>query len=149
MTIKTAGGVILGIYLLLMAVYDIRKREIQMGISLLTLAVLAVCQICWILCGEEVWYLAFSGVTVGLFLTGLSKITRGQIGTGDGIVFIVSGTVLGFFENSILLFLSLIFAAVTGVCLILFRRVGRKDTMPFVPFIFAGYGVMCLWKLFS
>lgn len=149
MTIKIACHIILFIYLFLMSIYDIRKKEIQIEISVVTIVVLAAGQICRIACGGQVWYLAFTGVIEGGFLMGLSKITHGQIGIGDGIVFTTSGLMFGFFENGILLFLSLVLAAVAGVFLLLFRCVGRKDTIPFVPFIFVGYGVMCVWKIFS
>lgn len=147
MTIKTACYIILFIYLFLMSVYDIRKKEIHTEISVVTIVVLAAGQICRIACGEQIWYLAFTGVIEGGLLIGLSKITHGQVGIGDGIVFITSGVMFGFFENGILLFLSLVFAAVAGGFLLLLRRVGRKDMIPFVPFIFVGYGVMCLWKI--
>lgn len=149
MTIKIACYIILFIYLFLMSIYDIRKKEIQIEISVVTIVVLAAGQICRIACGEQIWYLAFTGVIEGGLLIGLSKITKGQVGIGDGIVFITSGVMFGFFENGILLFLSLVFAAVAGGFLLLLRRVGRKDTIPFVPFIFVGYGVMCLWKILS
>lgn len=149
MTIKIACYIILFIYLFLMSIYDIRKKEIQIEISVVTIVVLAAGQICRIACGEQIWYLAFTGVIEGGLLIGLSKITKGQVGIGDGIVFITSGVMFGFFENGILLFLSLVFAAVAGVFLLLLRRVGRKDMIPFVPFIFVGYGVMCLWKILS
>lgn len=149
MIIEIAGYSLLFIYLFLMSVYDIRKKEIQLGISVVTATVLAVCQIYRITCGEEVWYLAFTGMIEGGLLIGISRITQGAVGVGDGIVFIISGVMLGFFENAILLFLSLVFAAAAGTCLVLFRRVGRKDMIPFVPFIFVGYGVMCLWKIFG
>lgn len=149
MTIKIACYIILFIYLFLMSIYDIRKKEIQIEISVVTIVVLAAGQICRIACGEQIWYLAFTGVIEGGLLIGLSKITKGQVGIGDGIVFITSGVMFGFFENGILLFLSLVFAAVAGGFLLLLRRVGRKDMIPFVPFIFVGYGVMCLWKILS
>lgn len=149
MTIKIACYIILFIYLFLMSIYDIRKKEIQIEISVVTIVVLAAGQICRIACGEQIWYLAFTGVIEGGLLIGLSKITKGQVGIGDGIVFITSGVMFDFFENGILLFLSLVFAAVAGGFLLLLRRVGKKDMIPFVPFIFVGYGVMCVWKILS
>lgn len=149
MAIEITCYIILFIYLFLMSVYDMRKKEIQIEISVVTIVVLTAGQMCRIAHGGAAWYLAFAGVIEGVLLIGLSKITHGQIGIGDGIVFVVSGVILGFWGNGVLLFLSLILAAVTGVFLLLFRRVGRKDTIPFVPFIFVGYGVMCLWEIFS
>lgn len=147
MILEIISDIVLLSYLFLMSIYDIRKKEIQLRISIVTAVVLTAGQFCRIVCGEMAWYTAFTGVIVGGLLIGISKVTRGAVGTGDGIVFMISGVVLGFFENGILLFLSLVFAAAAGTCLMLSRRVGRKDMIPFVPFIFMGYGVMCLWKM--
>lgn len=140
------GYMILFIYLLFMAGYDLKRREIQLGISAAVAVLLAVVQIYGIFQGETTWLNAFSGVVVGILLIGVSIVTRGEIGIGDGITFIISGMVLGIFENGVLLFISLLFTAFTGGFLFLIKRVGRKYTMPFVPFVFVGYGVICLWN---
>lgn len=140
------GYMILFIYLLFMAGYDLKRREIQLGISAVVAVLLAVVQIYGIFQGETTWLNAFSGVVVGILLIGVSIATRGEIGIGDGITFIISGMVLGIFENGVLLFISLLFTAFTGGFLFLIKRVGRKYTMPFVPFVFVGYGVICLWN---
>lgn len=141
------GYMILFIYLLFMAGYDLKRREIQLGISAVVAALLAVVQIYGIFQGETAWINAFSGVVVGILLIGVSIVTRGEIGIGDGITFIISGMVLGIFENGVLLFISLLFTAFTGIFLFLIKRVGRKYTMPFVPFVFVSYGVICLWNI--
>ena len=61
----------------------------------------------------------------------------------------VSGLVFGIYENGVLLFLSLVFTAFVSAILMVAKHVGRKYTLPFVPFVFTGYGVMCIWKIFS
>ncbi len=68
---------------------------------------------------------------------------------GEGIIFMICGLLFGFYENSILLFLSLVFTAAASVVLIITKHVGRKYTLPFAPFVFAGFGVMCIWKVFG
>lgn len=147
MTIKITCNIILFIYLLIMSVYDIRKREIHIGISIATAVVLAAVQIYRIVSGQMVWYLVFTGMIEGVLLAGLSVVTHGQIGIGDAIVFIIMGMLLDFWENGVLLLFSLAFAAAAGVLLLLLRHIGRKDKIPFVPFVFAGYGVMCVWRI--
>lgn len=144
---KIAGCVLLLIYLFMMSVYDIRKRRIHMGISAVIAALLGAVQLCLIFQGEVVWYGAFTGVAAGGLMLGISRITGGELGFGDGIVFVISGLLLGLFENVLLLFISLLFSAVAGIFLLLIKHVGRKYTLPFIPFVFAGYGVMCLWKI--
>lgn len=144
---KIAGLVILFLYLFSMSVYDVKRREIHIGFSLLTAVLLFIGQLIRIFQGGLSWYSLFGGMIPGCFLIWLSWFSKGQVGTGDGIVFVISGIFLGFLETGILLFVSLLFAASGGGIMVFRKKMGRKDTLPFVPFIFAGYGVMCLWKV--
>lgn len=144
-----SGIMILLVYLIVMAVYDIRRREIQPWCSAAAAVLLAVRQIYLITQGEVAVYAAFWGTAIGILLILLSILTSGEIGMGDGVLFLISGLLLGIYENSILLFLSLLLTAIVSGVLIVIKRVGRKDTLPFAPFVLAGYGVMCLWKLFG
>lgn len=144
---KIVGSIILFVYLLAMSVYDIRKREIQMKVTAVAAVLLLAGQVSRIVQGELSWYWILGGVVPGLIIIAISWCTRGQIGIGDGIIFIVSGIFLGFYENEVLLFLSLLFSAAAGGILVLLKRMGRKDAFPFVPFVCAGYGVMSLWEI--
>lgn len=143
------GYMILFAYLFLMMVYDIRKREIHLPLSGAAALILSVRQIYLVCLGEVAVQHAFWGITVGIFIVVLSVLTRGGIGIGDGIIFMICGLLFGLYENSILLFLSLVFSAVASGVLIITKHVGRKYTLPFAPFVFAGYGVMCIWKVFG
>lgn len=146
---EVGGYVVLFVYLLVMSVYDIRKGEIQLTISLLAAIVLLARRLSLVFGGELVFWAAFSGVLVGGVLIAVSILTGGEIGIGDGIVFMISGLIFGIYENGVLLFLSLILTAFVSAILIVAKHVGRKYTLPFVPFVFAGYGVMCIWKIFG
>lgn len=146
---ETAGYIILFVYLFAMAIYDIRKREIQLECSAVVAVLLAMKQVCLVFRGEASAGAAFLGILIGALLIGISIFTKGEIGIGDGILFVISGLLFGIYENGVLLFLSLFFTAIASGILVLSRRVGRKYTLPFAPFVFAGYGVMCLWKLFG
>jgi leader peptidase (prepilin peptidase)/N-methyltransferase len=146
---KTAGYVILFAYLFVMSIYDIKRKEIQIGISVFTAIILGIIKLYLCVRGEQMWYLLLGGIFPGILLLFVSFCSQKQIGAGDGIVFIINGIVLGFFENMVLLFLSLLAAAVVGTGMLLLKRMNRKDKIPFIPFVFIGYGVMCLWKLFG
>lgn len=146
---ETAGYIILFVYLFVMAIYDIRRKEIQLECSVVVAVLLAMIQVCLVFRGQEPVWAAFLGILIGVVLIGISILTKGEIGIGDGILFVISGLLFGIYENGVLLFLSLLFTAMASGILVLSRRVGRKYTLPFAPFVFAGYGVMCLWKLFG
>ncbi len=82
------------------------------------------------------------GVAVGVFLYLMSKATRGAVGEGDALVYLMTGVTLGFFGNIELLTLSLFFSAIVSVFLLVFRKVGKKKRIPFVPFTAIAYGVV-------
>lgn len=144
-----AGYIIVFVYLIIMAVYDLKKREIHLPISAVAALVLAARQLYLIGQGEVSAASAFLGVCVGFFLIMVSIATRGALGIGDGILFMVCGLLLGLYENSVLLFLSLLLTAFVSGVLMIVCHVGRKYTLPFAPFVFVGYGVMCVWKVFG
>lgn len=146
---KMTGYIILFIYLFIMAIYDVKKREIHLPFSAVAALVLIARQLYFIAGGKVTVAGAFLGVCVGIVLIMVSIVTRGGIGIGDGILFMVCGLFFGFYENSVLLFLSLILTAFVSGVLIIVRQVGRKYTLPFAPFVFVGYGVMCVWKVFG
>lgn len=75
------------------------------------------------------------GLLIGCVLYGISVCTKGKIGKGDGILFMVTGVYLGFWLNLLLLWLSCVIAGVVGVAIVLFRKKGRHYQIPFVPFV--------------
>ena len=66
---------------------------------------------------------------------------------GDGFVIMECGMVLSIFENLFLLFFSLVLSAAVGAGLMVFRKVKRSYTMPFVPFICISFGISYLWEI--
>jgi leader peptidase (prepilin peptidase)/N-methyltransferase len=65
--------------------------------------------------------------------------TGGKIGMGDGILLCVTGIGLGFWNNLELFGVALFLAAVLSIILMILRVVDRKKSIPFIPFLFAGY----------
>ena len=76
-----------------------------------------------------------AGLSIGFVLLILNRITRGQVGIGDGLIFCVTGISLGFYINSILLVYSLFIAAIFSCFYIIIKKVGRKTTIPLMPFV--------------
>ncbi len=79
------------------------------------------------------------GLATGLVLLLLGKLLKGQIGAGDGIILCITGFCLGFHDNLNLLFYGLTISAFVSLALLLLKRAGRKDTIPFIPFLFLSY----------
>lgn len=137
---------ILFIYLLAMSIYDVKRKEIHMGVTLLTGGVLSAIRIFQFF-HKDVTFELVLGVVPGILVLLLSYFTHGKIGMGDGFVMMVCGTVLSLFENLLLLFLAFVLSAAVGAGLMIFRRVKRSYIMPFVPFICISFGVTYLWEI--
>lgn len=132
--------VIAGIYLGIMAVIDRRRNEIPIIPGLVCMVLIILVQIA----GGNRLSAWLPGAGIGAFLFLVGKLSRGGIGEGDALVYVITGITLGFWENLELLIMSLTFASMAGLILLVFRRVGRKHAMPFVPFTAVAYGVMLI-----
>lgn len=129
------------VFLLAAAMQDIREKQVDVRIYLVfgvSALVLGVGR--WLGQGEVYGVLEHAaGMVPGLLLLGAGRISRGGIGTGDGCFFLVSGLMLGFWENLALLCYSTLCCGV--FCLGYFvwakqkqgEHIGKR-TVPFLPF---------------
>lgn len=81
--------------------------------------------------------LAGAGLGAGFAL--ISKASREAIGYGDSFCIAVCGAWLGFYENIFLLMCSFLILAVFAMAALTLRKLKVKETLPFVPFLLAGY----------
>ena len=132
---------IVGVYLIVMAVIDRRTKQIPVWPGVVCLAVIVSVHIM----GGMAWSDWLPGISVGVFLYAVSRVSRGRVGTGDALVYVVTGMALGFIRNVELLAASLFLASIAALVLVIVRRVGRNYAMPFVPFTAAAFViVVCL-----
>lgn len=89
-------------------------------------------------------YSMLAGILIGIVFLGISRVTRGKIGMGDGVVLVVSGIYLGFLDNMELLLHGLLFCGIWSLFLLVFRKKKKEDEVPFVPFLFLAYVEMLL-----
>lgn len=83
------------------------------------------------------------GVGIGLLTIAFSYISKEKIGMGDAYIITVTGLYLGFIDTAVLLWLSSLLAAITG--LVLIRKYDNsKMEIPFVPFLLIAYIIMYL-----
>ena len=69
----------------------------------------------------------------------VSVITRQALGFGDAKLFAVVGLTLGSFGTYSVMFTSVLVSAVISIILLIFKKRGRKDSIPFGPCIYIGY----------
>lgn len=101
--------------------------------------------VCSVLMGRSLSELLLSCSVGGMFM-GLSILTRGKVGMGDGWILLALGTMLTLGELWIALGLGMLFTAVPAMVMLIILKKGRNTELPFVPFLLAGYiGGVCLW----
>lgn len=152
--------VLLGIFLGGCAWTDSRKKEV----SLLWLLLFASAGSFYLftgMWGAGLWEFEvecikrLGGIFCGLFLLAASVLSKGQVGIGDGLVFLVCGLFLDFWESSLLLMGGLFLLCGRYIVEILWKvlhrnRHGNKERgqeQPLLPYIFAAYIGGLLWNL--
>jgi leader peptidase (prepilin peptidase)/N-methyltransferase len=95
----------------------------------------------WTDMNEAYLWLIMRGTALipGAVLLALSGITKGAIGKGDGLFFLVSGMYLGFWDNIALLFCGLLLCSFWGMGMFIWGMFGKKKIknirLPFLPFL--------------
>lgn len=87
------------------------------------------------------------GCTTGFaVLMLLAMISRGGIGGGDIKLSAVMGFWLGFPEVLYFLFIAAVAGSVWGFLLMIFRKKGKRDPIPFGPFMALGFLTIFFWQ---
>jgi leader peptidase (prepilin peptidase) / N-methyltransferase len=87
-----------------------------------------------------------SALIIGLFFFGLTKIKDGRaMGGGDVKLAVIIGLFNGFPYNVLAIFLGFFLGAIISVGLIIVKRKGMKDTVPFGPFLILGSVISLIW----
>ena len=85
-----------------------------------------------------------AGIAAGGIFIFLSRVTRGQIGMGDGILLMIIGGYLGILSFMEVVMYGFFLSALAGIILLCIKKMDKKRKMPLVPFLFAGF-VLCQW----
>lgn len=127
-----------GILLLISTITDIRKKEIS-GIVLIIFLILSI--INEIVFRNSSLLSIISGIGVGIFILICGYISRENIGYGDGLILVVTGILLGGYENLELLLISLFLSSIIGLFLLVIGK-NKKEGIPFIPFMFLAFLIM-------
>ena len=141
-SIKTMNLTILLIWLVILSIEDIKHKKVSLffilvgGLLLFTFSIVV---------GELSIRDRMGGIMIGGIIILISYITGGQIGMGDGFILATIGLSYGFLMNLSLLIYGLILSSMVSVILLTFKKAKKKSTIPFIPFLLAGYlGVLIL-----
>lgn len=87
------------------------------------------------------------GVAIGVVLLMISFVTRGKIGSGDGVVLMVTGLFLGFYDNLLLLLSATFLSALVGAFILFIKGMNKNYEIPFIPFLLLSFiGGLMLWN---
>lgn len=128
--------VLIGIMLLLCGLSDIKTKHIPIKITILCIILLFI-----LMPFQRNISIINSllGAFVGVVMIGISKVSRGQVGIGDGIILTITGFGIGLWNNLTLLIYALFCISIVAMILLALKKISRKKTLPFVPFLFIGY----------
>lgn len=124
------------------SVEDIRRRKITVNVSLFFAMVAILLHLVF---QNETIYQMLLGMLPGIAVLLLSVLTGGKIGMGDGVVMMLAGLYLGFYQALLLLFLAFFLAGIFGWYLLTVCRWNRNKRLPFVPFLFVSYLLLLFW----
>ena len=79
------------------------------------------------------------GAGIGGCVLLLAWVSKESIGAGDGIMLMVSGIYLGFWENLELFFSALLLVGVLALFLMVVKKKRRDYRVPFLPFLLVAY----------
>lgn len=147
-----AAGLCFLIYTGMLAREDIKTGNI----SLLLTAAGAFCGLlltaCRIMSGADsagtVLLPRLAALLWGLGLLMLSRLTRGAMGKGDGICFCSFACWWDAAELFGLLLVSLLLSAAGGTALLLLKRKKIRESLPFLPFVFAASVILYALSFF-
>ncbi|MCR4764019.1 MAG: A24 family peptidase [Lachnospiraceae bacterium] len=137
------------------SIRDIRKREIARWMlpaagllslgSVLKTAVLAAQEIAAPETDAAACVMSvLCALLPGAALLGLAFLSRESIGYGDGLLALCIGPLFGWEHMAGAICLAFFLSAMVSVALLAAKRADRSTQLPFVPFLTAAMGVMCV-----
>lgn len=139
------------VFLMIAAGQDMRKKSVEIRIYVIfgIWALLGLGYYGGIEGRTVDWVDLFSSLCIGLGLIGCALLWCDAVGLGDGCFFLVSGLMLGFWENLILLCYGMLLCSIYCLALAVWNQVRyhrsvRKYTVPFLPFLVpVGIWIVC------
>ena len=91
------------------------------------------------------WRAAALALLPGILLGLCALLPSHPVGAGDGFAVAACGACMpgGVLE---LLMIAFLMCAFWAACLLIFHRAGRKDRLPFLPFLFAAHICLCVYE---
>ena len=129
------------IYMAVLSIVDINSRKIPFWGLMTGFAAAFTYRM---MQGREGAVLALAGAGVGFIFLGISKMTGEAFGYADSLLVVILGIYLGFWELCRLLAISFFISAVFSIIMLSVKKMHKKTSCPFIPFLALGYLLMLL-----
>ncbi|MBO6240455.1 MAG: prepilin peptidase [Butyrivibrio sp.] len=126
------------VLLFVAGVFDFKKKEISLLLIIAMAAISIVCGVIDVFFGKSSAKEILICLIPGACLMMLSLISRQSIGIGDGLIVAAIGLCFGIHRLVLGVSIALFISGIMSIFLIIVRKAGKKDSFPFVPFIFVG-----------
>ena len=136
--------VIVGVILLVLSVWDVRKKTVPVIPVILCVVLVMVYRV---FLGEISQTLG--GIGIGGLILMVSFLSGGAVGGGDALVFGMTGALLGISGNVELLLISLILSGIVSLFFVVIKKKGRKYRIAYVPFIGIAYGFIAAVRIYE
>lgn len=123
------------LFLTIHAVTDMREKQIYVAVLVLQAFAGMMFQIC---CGQA-GSAAVISCLPGLFCLGVGRLSREEIGYGDGWMILLGGLYVSPGRMMAQLFLASVAACLYAVWLLAAGKLSREGEIPFAPFFLIGY----------
>lgn len=134
---KMIGKGIVLIFLAAGTVWDLKKKALPENYVFLFGVVAMLYLVFQIISGKSISE-GVLGLIPGVVSLILCLITKEQIGLGDGLLLLFVGCFQNMKETLAILFAAFAILLIVSMFLLFTGQVGRKSTIPFVPFLFCG-----------
>lgn len=124
--------VMAGICLFIQSIWDIKKKEIPLWISL----GLGGCSFLYSLCCQRTWSSFLLALLPGALCLVFAFLTKQAIGYGDGILLCALAMLYPLEELVGFVFIAVFVAGMAGLLIIIVFCKNRTYEIPFVPFLF-------------
>lgn len=135
-------------FLIIITVIDLKYMIIpDVLIALILGTTIAYKIISYLLYGNPVEFLnsILGLISSSLLFIIIILISKGGMGGGDVTLIGSLGFILGFKNIVLTIFLSFILGGIISTCLLITKIKGRKDPIPFGPFIIIGFTITIFW----
>lgn len=126
------------LFLLICGAIDLKTKKVYQSLCIINYGVATVIKL--FINETDLPAIAGGLIVCGALLI-ISLVTKEAIGQGDVLILLALSGILNFKNTIEIFFMALFLCSFFSLAILLMRKVKGKDTVPFVPFLFVGYGV--------